>query len=173
MLCMMNQVVNDRQLPRCQQRMSRHLAGGGLPVLRRRGGNPRVAGGAAARRLVRPLRRHGRDAGHAGWRHASVHAATGDVGRRQLEVVVDLLELLHVVLLQADEALEVGVVAARAVQAVHDVLGLLLADEQDAEHLVDALAAEVGRLAAAPAVELDLDLARLDKLEGERDLIRD
>ena len=75
---------------------------------------------------------------------------------RHLEVVVDVAKLFEVILLQADEALEVPVVLPGAVQAMHHMSLLLLPDEQDAKHLHLALATEVGGLNPGPPVELEL-----------------
>ena len=88
----------------------------------------------------------------------------------QLEVVVDLLQLLQVILLQADEPLELVAVFAGAVQTVDHVPLLLLSDEQHAEDLYLALSAEVSRLRARPPVELELAAFGPNKLHSDHHL---
>ena len=73
-----------------------------------------------------------------------------------LEVVVDVAELLEVILLQADKALEVLVMLPGAVQAVHHVPLFLLPDKEDTKYLNLALATKVGGLNPGPAVEFEL-----------------
>ena len=74
----------------------------------------------------------------------------------QDETVVRVHQIVDFVLLQTDESFEVGAVAAGAVQAVYDVLLLLLLDEQHVEHLLLALAAVVAGLVLGAAVEAHL-----------------
>lgn len=85
----------------------------------------------------------------------------------QDEAVVDFDQVLQVVLLQADEAFQVGAMPPGAVETVNDVLLLLLLDEEDVEHLLLALAAIVGRLVLPSPVEPDLNTFGADELKRQ------
>ena len=89
---------------------------------------------------------------------------------RHLEVVVNVTKLFEMILLQADEALEVLVMLPSAVQAVHHMSLLLLTDKEDAKYLHLALAAEVGRLNPGPAVKLELAALGADILKSDQHL---
>ena len=70
------------------------------------------------------------------------------------KLVVGGAQVLEVVLLEADEAPQVGLSRQRAAEAVHHVLPvLLLLDEQHVEDLLVAPAAVVRRLVTFPPVE--------------------
>lgn len=81
-------------------------------------------------------------------------------GPVQRERVVYLDELVHVVLLEAQEAGQRGRGAARARQAVHHVAPLVLAHQQRVPHFALARAAVVRGLAARAAVEAHGHVAR-------------
>ena len=74
------------------------------------------------------------------------------------KLVVDFPQVLEVVLLEADEAPEVGLARQRAAEAVDHVLPvLLLLDEEHVEHLLVAPTAVVRRLVALSTVEPETD----------------
>ena len=74
------------------------------------------------------------------------------------KLVVDFPQVLEVVLLEADEAPEVGLARQRAAEAVDHVLPvLLLLDEEHVEHLLIAPAAVVRRLVPLPPVKPETD----------------
>ena len=77
-----------------------------------------------------------------------------DLRSPEHKLVVDGAQVLEVVLLEADEPLEVGLARQRAAEAVHDVLPvLLLFDKEHVEHFLVAPAAVVRRLVTFSPVE--------------------
>lgn len=83
----------------------------------------------------------------------------------QGERIVHLHQFGHLVLLEADESLQVGCLLPGAAHAVNHVAFLLLSDEEDVEDFHFTLAAIVRRFVLSPPMKPYFDAFGFDKLQ--------
>lgn len=78
--------------------------------------------------------------------------------------IINLHQFGHLVLLEADETLQVGSMLPRAAHAVHHVALFLLPDEEDVKHFHFTLTAVVGRFILPAPMKPNFDALRFNKL---------
>lgn len=80
--------------------------------------------------------------------------------------IVHLHQFSHLVLLEADETLQVGSMLSRASHAMHHVALFLLSNKENVEHFNFALAAIVGCLVLPAPMKPNFDTLRFDELQN-------